>query len=362
MLSKVISFLKNIDINIKVDVYLILAILLLLGFGMVVIWSTNPVLAQKQFYFVLFGLVLFFTLSVFDYRNLARISPYLFFLVVIFLVLTPIVGARVRGTGRWLSLGPLTFQPSELAKLALILVLSWFYCVSSLDSLHKFLVSLLIAIFTAGLVAIQPDLGTAVVLIALWVFVSFVAKIPLIYFIYSVLVTVLMLPIAWSILAPYQQERIYAFISPRSDPLGSGYNVLQAVIAVGSGMFFGRGLGRGPQSQLRFLPERTTDFAFASLAEEWGLLGACVLLGLFFLLLARLWKIASSSETGFGALVTTGVFAVIFTQIIINVGMNVGIMPVTGLPLPLISAGGSSLITTLASLGLAHSVFIHTEN
>ncbi len=357
MLAKLLTILGKL----KIDVFLVFSILLLLGFGLIVIWSTNPALAQKQVYFVLVGLVLFFLLSLFDYRNLAQVSPYLFFVVVILLAITPLFGQRIRGAGRWFRLGPVTFQPSEFVKLSLVLVLSWFYCVSSLKPLYKFLVGLVVSVVIAGLVVVQPDLGTAVVLIVLWGFVSFMAHLPLIYFLYFAAVAVLLLPLVWAFLAPYQRERIFSFLNPGSDPLGGGYNVIQAVIAVGSGMLLGRGLGRGPQSQLRFLPERTTDFIFASLAEEWGLLGVIVFLGLFFSLLVRVWKTASSSDTGFGALLSTGIFAIIFTQVVINVGMNVGIMPITGLPLPLISAGGSSLITTLASLGLVHSVFIHSE-
>lgn len=357
MFSQLFSF----EDSLKIDFYLILSILLLLVFGIVVIWSTDPVLAQRQFYFGIAGFFLFFVFSIIDYRSINRVVPYLFGLVVVLLIVTLIWGQRIRGVGRWFQLGPVHFQPSELAKLVLILALSWFYCSKFFSTILKFGLSLAVVLFTAGLVAVQPDLGTSIILVFLWVFISFIANIPFLYFGALGLFAFFSLPVVWQFLAGYQRERIYAFLNPQSDPLGGGYSVLQAIIAVGSGMFLGRGLGRGPQSQLRFLPERTTDFIFASLAEEWGLLGAIVLLVLFFLLLFRVWRIAGEADTGFGSLLSTGVFAMILIQVVINVGMNIGLMPITGIPLPLISAGGSSLLTTLISLGLVHSVAIHSS-
>ncbi len=344
------------------DFYLIVSIFLLLVFGLVVIWSTNPSLAQKQILFIFLALPLFFFFSYLDYKTLFRFAPYFLLVTFILLAVTPLLGATVRGTGRWFQIGSLTFQPSEVAKLALILGISWIYALSRFNKLQKFVISLAVAVFYAGLVVVQPDLGTAIILLFIWVLVSFLAGARFIHFLVLFLAGLAFLPVGWQFLATYQRERIFAFLNPKADPLGGGYNVLQAIIAVGSGKLVGRGLGRGPQSQLRFLPERSTDFIFASLAEEWGLLGSGLLLVFFFFLLARILRIGSNANTKFGLLVCMGIFAMLFVQIFINVGMNIGVMPVTGIPLPLISAGGSSLIITLTALGIVQNISGHSNN
>jgi len=345
----------------RLDALLIIATFLLVIFGLLIIWSTNPDLSARQLRFALFGFMLFFSVLLADYRFVEKIAPLVLLASLVLLVLTFLLGHYVRGANRWLSLGSFSFQPSEFSKLGLILGLAWFFSIPRVSIGLKFLISLLVTLLFVGLVAVQPDLGTAGILIFIWMGISFMAEVPLKYLLFLLFLGIMSLPVGWHFLAPYQQRRIYAFLNPTADPLGSGYNVLQAIIAIGSGGAFGKGLGRGTQSQLRFLPERSTDFIFASMAEEWGLLGVVMLLTLFLVLLVRTFIAASRSGETFGSLLCMGVFFMLLSQIFINVGMNLGVMPITGLPLPLISAGGSSLVVTLLSLGLIGSVALHRE-
>jgi rod shape determining protein RodA len=202
----------------------------------------------------------------------------------------------------------------------------------------------------------QPDLGSTLVVAAFWWAIFFAADLPLKYFIGTTVAALASLPLVWRFLAEYQKQRITAFLNPYADPRGSGYHLLQSIIAVGSGGFFGRGLGRGIQSQLRFLPESNTDFIFASLAEELGLAGSALLLIAYFLLLKRLLFIARQAPDNFSQLLTVGVFAMMLFQLLVNIGMNLGILPITGITLPLVSSGGSSLLATMISLGLVHNI------
>jgi len=345
----------------RLDKYLLLVTALLLLFGVLVVWSTDHDLAHKQTQFAAVGVLLLVLAALLNSKYLQLLSPAIAALSLAMLVGVGLFGTSVRGSSRWLSLGPLLFQPSEFAKLGLVVGLSWLFCQTGLTTLAKFLGSLLVLGIFGALVFLQPDLGTGLIFVALWAGVAFMAEVPLAYLLGLALCGISSLPLVWGFLKDYQRQRIYSFINPRSDPLGSGYNVLQAIIAVGSGQIFGRGFGRGPQSQLRFLPERGTDFIFASLSEEWGLLGVTILLVLYFVLLWRILAVARKASDQFGALVCIGVFFMLLAQIFVNIGMNLGIMPITGLPLPLVSAGGSSLIVTLISLGVVESVASHRE-
>jgi rod shape determining protein RodA len=206
------------------------------------------------------------------------------------------------------------------------------------------------------LVMAQPDLGTALVFIAIWLGMVLVSNIKKIYVLILGGVGLVLMPIVWLFLHDYQRKRIVTFFNPGADPLGAGYNVLQSIIATGSGRFFGRGLGYGYQSQLKFLPIQHTDFIFAVLAEELGFFGALVLLILFFILLIRILRTTFQAFDSFGMFLGMGIFVMIVFQILVNIGMNMGIMPVTGVPLPLISAGGSSLIMIMIGIGIMESI------
>ena len=209
----------------------------------------------------------------------------------------------------------------------------------------------------AGLILIEPDLGSSIVLLGTWFAMLLFSPMKKKQLIILIGVLILLLAASWSfVLHDYQRQRVYTFINPAADPQGSGYNAIQSIIAVGSGGLWGRGLGRGFQSQLKFLPERQTDFIFASTAEELGLLGSMVVLGLFFLIFYRLIRVIKTARDNFGMYLSLGIFFMFFIKVLINIGMNIGILPVTGIPLPLLSYGGSSLITSFLALGIVQSI------
>ena len=214
----------------------------------------------------------------------------------------------------------------------------------------------LITLIPVFLVFKQPDLGSATAITVIGLAIALAAGLSVRHLVSGFLLSILLLPLSFNLLKPYQQERIKVFINPFKDPLGSGYSVIQSTVAVGSGQLWGRGLGHGTQSQLRFLPESHTDFVFASIAEELGFAGSFALLLSYFVLLNRMLVIASKSEDTFAKLIVLGVFSLITFQFTVNIGMNIGIVPITGVTLPLVSSGGSSLVASLACIGLVHSV------
>jgi rod shape determining protein RodA len=272
------------------------------------------------------------------------------------------IGEARSGSARWINLGIFTLQPSEFAKIALIMTLSSIISLkrNSLSGAGKiakiFLMSSPIFIF----VLIQPDLGTTVVLFSILVTTLFYAGISKWYFIISSLFFGIFSAPIWGFLKDYQQRRILVFLNPALDVLGSGYNVIQALIAVGSGGLFGKGFSHGTQSQLNFLPAHWTDFAFASFAEEWGFVGVLTLMILFLLLLLIILHVLYKTKDSYGSFLCVGAFTVFFVQFIVNVGMNLGVMPVTGIPLPFISYGGSSLLASFILLGIVQSVIIYS--
>ncbi len=348
----------------KADPFLFLAMLLLLTFGLTVILSTNPEAFGRQILFALTGLSIYIGISLLDYRLLkhASIGFYLGLLGLLGLVF--VSGVVTRGTVRWLEFGVGQFQPSEFSKIAVILVLAFLLKqnVGSRLPFRAFLISLVLTAVPVVLVYFQPDLGTAIILLVIWLGIIVAAGIkPLYLFLMAFLGLGTLVPL-WSVLKDYQQKRIISFLNPALDPLGSGYNVLQAQIAVGSGQFWGRGFGRGTQSHLQFLPEHYTDFIFAALSEEWGLIGSVALLLFFAVLLCRVLVVARAARDDFGTLIAVGVFSFLLPQIFINIGMNLGVMPITGIPLPLVSYGGSSLWVTMMALGLVQSVAIRRKD
>ncbi|OGE27076.1 rod shape-determining protein RodA [Candidatus Daviesbacteria bacterium RIFCSPLOWO2_02_FULL_40_8] len=336
------------------DLLLTLPIVFLLSLSILVIYSSNPILAAQQAIYASIGIILFYLCSLIDFRYYNR-SINLFYLgVLILLIITFIIGFETRGSVRWISLGFFQLQPSELAKPILILVLAKFWSQKDTDWFHiiksaAIVLPLLLMVFQ------QPDLGTTLTLGAIWVFSLIGANLSIIK---AGLMAALTLPVLYlgsNLLKDYQKDRLLSYLSPTHDPLGTGYNVIQSTIAVGSGQIMGRGLGRGTQSRLQFLPEFRTDFIFASIAEEFGFLGSLIVLGLYGWLLLRCAYVASYMTDRFGVVVIYGVVGMLFFQTVVNLGMNIGVLPVTGITLPLLSYGGSSLIGTLISLGLVAS-------
>ena len=314
----------------------------------------------RQLIFVIIGLAVFFVFAFYDYRNWSGVSTYLFLAGLLGLFLVLIFGKTIRGTSGWLSLGLFNLQPVEPFKLIVVVALARYFSLNAkgIGSWKHIFTSFIPVLISLILVLKQPDLGSAVVILGIWLGILLIGGAKKSH-LFVLLVSVAILFLAgWSFfLKDYQKERIEILLHPSSDPLGAGYNVIQSTVAVGSGGFWGKGLGHGSQSQLNFLPEKHTDFIFAVLSEELGLGGALFVLALMAILMLRLFFIAQSSRDNFGRFLVSGFIMVIFIQSVINIGMNIGLVPVAGIPLPLVSYGGSSLITILAALGISESVF-----
>ena len=277
------------------------------------------------------------------------------------LVAVMFVGSEAGGARRWLTIGGVTFQPSEFMKIALIAALARYYQWCGPRMSHPLMViapSCLIAA-PVGLMLMQPDLGTAVLLVLLGIGLMFLAGVNIFYFLGSGVVVASVLPYVWSSLHAYQRQRIEVFLNPEADPLGAGYHIAQSKIALGSGGMTGRGFMQGTQSQLDFLPEKRTDFIFTMFAEEWGFIGSAVLLVLFALLVLMLLVMAMRCVSPFARLIIAGTSGMIFIYTFINVAMVSGLVPVVGVPLPLVSYGGTSMVTIMISMGLTMCVYVH---
>ncbi len=314
-------------------------------------------LATRQSYWLVIGLVLMVASFSVDYQYLNRWAFPLYIAVVILLALVLVVGVTSGGSQRWLDMKFFSLQPSELAKLVLVLVLAKTLCYHEPGyPLIVLGIPLMLCAPVLALVLLQPDLGTAVLLFLIAVAVVVMAGLRLRSLLYSGLAVIALLPTAWQFLKPYQKTRIWTFMNPESDPLGAGYHVVQSKIAIGSGRLWGKGYLQGSQSRLEFLPEQHTDFIFAVFAEEWGFSGCLLLLAAYALLFLLALRVVRRAKDRFGVLLAVGMTAILFWQFTINIGMVTGLLPVVGIPLPLISYGGSSLVTTLVAVGVLISI------
>lgn len=327
---------------------------LLISIGILVIYSSSKELAIQQLIFTAIGMIFFFLVTQIELQSIKNLIKPLYIFILIMLIAVLILGFETRGALRWIPLGIFNIQPSEFAKPILILLLAKFWSERAPDWLN-ILKSLVWVAPYFILVFKQPDLGSALTLIAIWLGMLLVTRISVKKILVLALIIIFVIPTSWSFLHDYQRQRILSFLAPESDPLGKGYNLIQSTIAVGSGELFGRGLGRGTQSRLQFLPEFRTDFIFASIAEELGFVGSLLLLSLYLFLLVYFLRVAQRVNNSFGLLVIMGVVSMFLFQVFVNIGMNVGLLPITGITLPLISYGGSSLIATLLSLGMVAS-------
>ncbi len=350
----------------KFDWVFIGAMLLLLGLGLLAVFSATSdvslTLFHKQSFAVFLGLVLFIFFSSIDYRLFKKMSPAIFVFLLAILISVLIFGNRIKGALSWFRFGSFGFQPVEFVKIAMIIVLAKFFTKNfrRLKNFRFILVSLVIVAIPAFLVIIQPDIGSAFVIVCIWIGMILVAGIRKRHVAILLIVAISVGLCGWKFgLKDYQRSRITSFVNPYEDPQGEGYNAIQSVIAVGSGGLWGKGIGNGSQGQLNFLPERHTDFIFANIAEEMGLVGVAFLVALYTILLLRIIKVAFEANDNFAKFLVIGVALMIFVHVLENVGMNIGIMPITGIPLPLISFGGSSMIVTLSSLGIVQSVLTH---
>jgi rod shape determining protein RodA len=335
----------------------------IIGLSLICLWSLNPgrgisAMMWRQISWVGVGLVGLLVVVSVDYRNLVRFAP-VFYVVGLGLLLSVfILGRTVSGARRWIHLGPLTVQPSELFKLIFIITLAWALTSARGERLSR--ASLVGTFVLLGvpffLVVRQPDLGTALVLVPVLgaTLVGLGLRMKVLGGL--ALGSVALMPLAWFVLKPYQRDRLLVYLDPFRDPLGTAYNVIQAKIAIGSGQLLGKGIGGATQSRLAFLPERHTDFIFAVFAEMWGFLGCLVLVVAYALLVLRGFEIAAGTRETRGRILALGVTTVFAAQILINIGMVTGLLPIVGIPLPFMSYGGSSMVVSLTALGLLLSI------
>jgi rod shape determining protein RodA len=317
--------------------------------------------AKRQVAYIVLGIPLMLGFSLVDYRNWRRWAPGLYVVNLLLLLLILRGGHAAMGAQRWISLGPFgTFQPSEPAKLVLAISLAAVMCKGTYENLLDLWKPLLTVGPPALLVLRQPDLGTALVLLAILSVVLFFGLPKLSDFVIYAFGVVLVATVAVgtnAVLKPFQKTRLLVFLNPKLDPLGAGYNLNQSKIAVGSGEWLGRGLYHGTQTQLGFVPQNSTDFIFTVLAEEWGFTGALVLLALYVALLYGGVRTMLAARDRFGFLLAAGLVGMFFFHVLVNVGMTIGIMPITGIPLPFVSYGGSAILTGFASVGVLLNIY-----
>jgi rod shape determining protein RodA len=348
----------NFDWVFFLMIFILFGISLLEIYSAVQTGSKDYVIRQGIWFAV--GLIVFFTILFFPFQLFDRFALLFYIGVNILLVYVLFDGRLVGGSQRWISLGFFNLQPSELAKISIILVLARHYARNMLPGgvgIKQLLMPAVYTLIPFVLILRQPDLGTAGMLVLIAAFMTLFVKIEkktLISLIIAIFVIIV--PFFTFILKDYQKERIMTFINPGSDPLGAGYHIIQSKIAIGSGMFYGKGYCQGTQNALSFIPEQHTDFIFSVFAEEWGFLGSLIFLVFYFFVLVWGLKIAGTCRNSFGVLLCVGLLALIFWQLVINLGMVVGLFPVVGMPLPLISYGGSSVMTIMIAMGLLMNI------
>lgn len=352
----------------SIDWVLFFSVLILLFLGLSAIYSVDLsrdlvhfVNVKKQFFGILVALLCCGFVIMSNYKLLQNYAPLLYFIAIILMSSVLFFGETIRGARGWFVFGQFSFQPVEFMKVALIISLATYFSKRARRFFGKreFFESLAIVSVPVLLTFLQPDLGSAFVLIGIWFFVALFAGIPKLYVLLFSISGVVISIFSWMFfLAEYQKARILTFLDSAHDPLGQGYNVAQAIIAIGSGGWFGRGLGFGSQSQLKFLPESHTDFIFAVIAEELGFFGVILLVGAFVLLMFRLLYSLKRSRDNFTSYLILGIASVIFIQLFVNVGMNLGVLPITGIGLPFVSYGGSSIILFIALIGIVQSIII----
>lgn len=330
---------------------------LILILGVIILGSVSPELVRQQLIFIFAAFVAFLITARISFKSYASLFWPLYIASLILLSLTPILGIASRGSTRWIDLGIFFIQPSELARPLIIAAFAGI--VSRFPkplSIRNMLMTTLLYLPLGALVFFQPDLGSFIVISSGILGIILAGGIKLRHVVGSLILIMILIPVMALNLHDYQKNRILSFINPYKDPLGHGYNSIQSVIATGSGGIWGRGLGQGTQSHLRFLPENHTDFIFASLAEELGLIGTLILITTYIVLYLRIFHISGKTNFTSESLACIGIFTMLSFQTLINIAMNIGIAPVTGVTLPLVSYGGSSLISTMCLLGIVQNI------
>ena len=353
----------------RLDWTLLIAAGGLLVMGLLILFAINfkdPALAQdfspaRQLGHAILGIGLLVLFARTDYRLWLRVGKYWYVLAGMLLLLVLAIGETAAGATRAIDLLFINFQPGEFAKIGVIMALAILFTKrhEQLSGWRYLLASLFLVVIPMGLIMVQPDLGSSLVIGFIWLLMIMVSGVNRWRVAIILAIILAMLPLGINRLETYQRQRLQTFLNPAADPQGAGYNVLQSTIAVGSGRLFGRGLGSGTQSQLNFIPSQHTDFVFAVLAEKLGFVGGLLTLGLFGVLLVRALLVGWRAEDRFGMLLAVGIAAMFLFHVVINIGMNLGIAPVTGIPLPLVSYGGTNLIISLIAIGILQSVHLH---
>lgn len=344
-----------------VDWYLLVPVIVLAVISLTTLSAVGATYFRNQLLYYIIGFVIFFFFSQIDYKMLSFLLKPMYVFSLIILVIVLLLGLESRGAVRWLELFGIRVQFSEIIKPFMTLCLAGFLASGTNRSFRHFVLSIAFLAPVALLIAAQPDLGNALIFTIVLLLVLLVYGYPFLWFGVASLPVVLTSPFLWGFMHDYQRQRILSFLHPTSDPLGTTYNVMQAIIAVGSGMVLGKGLSEGTQSNLRFLPERQTDFIFATISEGFGFIGAAVIILAFGFLLYRLHILFQSADDPFGKLYLLGTFFFFLVPFFVNIGMNLGLVPVVGVTLPFVSYGGSSILASFISLGIASSVGTKTK-
>jgi len=348
-----------------IDGFLLGTVCLLMLLGLFVLYSAtgqSPAKTSNQFASMLIALAAMWGVSKVPPQHLMRLSMPMYFLGIILLILVAVFGEVVNGARRWLYIGVTRIQPGELMKIAVPLMLAWYFDKHETAlRLRNYAVATLLLLVPVALIARQPDLGTAILIAASGFYVLFLAGLSWRIMLSLVALGLASLPVLWTVLRDYQRQRILTLLDPSTDPLGAGYHTIQSTIAVGSGGVAGKGWLNGTQSHLEFLPERHTDFVFAVFSEEFGLLGNLVLLALYALVIARGLVIASNASTLFARLMAGAITLTFFTYAFVNIAMVSGLLPIVGVPLPLVSYGGTALVTICLGFGILMSIQTHKK-
>lgn len=349
--------------GLHIDIPLLVGLLLLAAVGLTVLYSASAQsmdVLMRQMMRLALGFTVMLVLAHISPHHLERWTPWLYGLGVALLLAVAVMGEIGKGAQRWLDLGVIRFQPSEIMKIAVPLMVAWYVAERPLPPAHKVLaVAVLILMVPTLLIAEQPDLGTGLLVASSGVFALLLAGVPWWLVAATGGLLAAIAPVLWYLLHDYQRQRVITFLNPENDPLGTGYHIIQSKIAIGSGGLYGKGWLNGTQAHLDFLPERSTDFIFAVLGEEFGLIGILLLLALYLFIIGRGLYIASQAQTSYTRLVAGSITLTFFVYVFVNIGMVTGLLPVVGVPLPLVSYGGTSLVTIMAGFGILMSVHTH---
>ena len=361
-----VTTMQRLFKSLHIDPVLLVSLMLLSAVGLFVLYSAgdqNQDLITRQLIRLLVGFIVMIAIAQISPATIQNWAPWLFAIGLIMLVAVLLLGDVGKGAQRWLNLGLFRFQPSEIMKIAVPMMIAWYLAEATLPPKRlSLLTAMTILIVPTLLVAKQPDLGTALLIASAGVFVLLLAGLSWKLIFGSIVVLVSSLPLMWNyLLHGYQRQRVLTFINPESDPLGAGYHIIQSTIAIGSGGIYGKGWLNGTQSHLDFLPERSTDFIFAVFSEEFGFLGILVLLAIYGSIIVRGMVIANQAQDTFSRLLAGSLILTFFVYVFVNIGMVTGILPVVGVPLPLISYGGTSMVTLLAGFGILMSIQTHRK-